>query len=80
MGSLTVEVSTDNVSWDTLAIHTGAQQTAQTDPYLIGTVSLANYIDSTTYIRFGGSYVLVDSLVILAIDDIYVVIVHPYLM
>ncbi len=71
IGSLTIEVSTDNVSWDTLAIHTGQQQSAQTDDYLIGTVSLASYIDSTTYIRFGGSYggsFTGD----IAIDDIYV--------
>jgi surface protein len=71
MGSLTVEVSTDNVTWDTLAIHTGAQQAAQADAYLSGTVSLAGHIDSTTYIRFGGSYAggfTGD----MAIDDIYV--------
>ena len=54
MGVLKVEVSTDNITWDTLSTKTGQQQAASGDPYMIETLSLANYISTTTYIRFSG--------------------------
>ena len=58
MGTLTVEVSTDNANYDTVAIHVGQQQAAQADAYTINAVSLANYISDSTYVRFGGFRVL----------------------
>ena len=71
MGVLKVEVSTDNITWDTLSTKTGQQQAASGDPYMIETLSLANYISATTYIRFSGergTSFTGD----MAIDDIYV--------
>ena len=71
MGVLKVEVSTDNITWDTLSTKTGQQQAASGDPYMIETLSLANYISTTTYIRFSGergTSFTGD----MAIDDIYV--------
>ena len=71
MGVLQVEVSTDNITWDTLSTKTGQQQAASGDPYMIETLSLANYISTTTYIRFSGergTSFTGD----MAIDDIYV--------
>ena len=52
MGSLKVQVSTNNANWTTIFSKSGQQQTASADPYTIETLSLANYISSTTYIRF----------------------------
>jgi hypothetical protein len=71
MGVLNVEVSTDNITWDTLSTKNGQQQAASGDPYMIETLSLANYISTTTYIRFSGergTSFTGD----MAIDDIYV--------
>ena len=71
MGSLKVQVSTNNANWTTIFSKSGQQQTASADPYTIETLSLANYISSTTYIRFRGQ--LGSSFTgDMAIDDIYV--------
>ena len=71
MGDLTVEVSSDNVTWSTLLVLSGQQQSAQADPYNVTLVDLTGYTSATTYIRFGGSRgssYTGD----MAIDDIYV--------
>ena len=43
MGDLTVEVSSDNITWSTLMVLSGQQQTAQTDPYNVTIVDLTGY-------------------------------------
>ena len=71
MGVLQVEVSTDNITWDTLSTISGQQQSSSSDPYLTQTLSLANYISATTYIRFSGARGT-SFTGDMAIDDIYV--------
>jgi hypothetical protein len=71
MGSLKVQVSTNNTNWTTIFSRSGQQQSASSDPYIIQTLSLANHISATTYIRFRGQ--LGSSFTgDMAIDDIYV--------
>ena len=71
MGDLTVEVSSDNLSWSTVATISGQQQSSQSDPYNVTIVDLTGYTSSSTYIRFGGPYGGSWS-GDMAIDDIYV--------
>ena len=56
MGDLTVEASTDGISYSTLLTISGQQQASQTDPYNTTIVDLTGYTSGATYIRFGGSY------------------------
>ena len=55
MGSLTAEISLDQVTWDTLMIKSGQQQAAQADEYIDTAISLSAYASQVVYIRFGGS-------------------------
>jgi hypothetical protein len=72
MGSLSVEVSTDNkTTWTNLYTISGTQQTASLDDYILDSVNLIGYETSETWIRFvGGGHTSFTS--DMAIDDIYV--------
>lgn len=72
MGSLSVEVSTDNkTTWTNLYTISGTQQTASLDDYILDSVNLIGYETSETWIRFvGGGHTSYTS--DMAIDDIYV--------
>ena len=71
MGTLTAEISTDQVTWDTLMTKTGQQQATQAAPYADTAISLSAYAGQVVYVRFGGSYggsYTGD----MAIDDVYI--------
>ena len=72
MGSLSVEVSTDNkLTWTNLYTISGTQQTDELDDYILDSVNLVGYETSETWIRFvGGGHTSFTS--DMAIDDIYV--------
>jgi hypothetical protein len=56
MGVLEVQVSNNSgTTWTTVQTYTGPQQTAETDPWLKKTVSLAAYLGQTIKIRFKGT-------------------------
>ena len=72
MGTMSVEVSTDNkVTWTTVWSKSGAEQTDELDPYTLDSVNLVGYGTSETWIRFvGGGHTSFTS--DMAVDDIYV--------
>ena len=72
MGTMSVEVSTDNkVTWTTVWSKSGAEQTDELDPYTLDSVNLVGYGSSETWIRFvGGGHTSFAS--DMAVDDIYV--------
>jgi len=72
MGTMSVEVSTDNkVTWTTVWSKSGEEQTDELDPYTLDSVNLVGYGTSETWIRFvGGGHTSYTS--DMAVDDIYV--------
>lgn len=72
MGTMTVEVSTDNkMTWTPVYSKSGEQQAAQADDYILDSVNLVGFATSETWIRFvGGGHSSFTS--DMAIDDIYV--------
>jgi hypothetical protein len=72
MGTLSVEVSTDNkMTWNSVYSISGQQQALQNDDYSLDSANLSGYGTSETWIRFvggGHSGFRTD----MAIDDIYV--------
>jgi hypothetical protein len=56
MGAMDVQVSANGgTTWTTLFTFTGPQQTAETDPWLKKTLSLAAYLNQTIQIRWKGT-------------------------
>ena len=72
MGTLSVEVSTDNkMTWATVYSISGQQQSVQSDDYILDSANLTGYGTSETWIRFvGGGHT--GFATDMAIDDIYV--------
>ena len=72
MGTLSVEVSTDNkMTWATVYSISGQQQSVQSDDYILDSANLTGYGTSETWIRFvGGGHTSFST--DMAIDDIYV--------
>lgn len=72
MGTLSVEVSTDNkMTWASVYSISGQQQPLQSDDYILDSANLLGYNTSETWIRFvGGGHTGWST--DMAIDDIYV--------
>jgi len=72
MGTLSVEVSTDNkMTWASVYSISGQQQPLQSDDYILDSANLLGYNTSETWIRFvGGGHTGFST--DMAIDDIYV--------